>query len=140
MKSWHDRLNALLRANPGNDTVRVAMPDGRVLALTFCGRKADLLDPMVDVDRFEWVLVSGGGVSHAMGGTPEQVCGQLEGYSALAAEYENDLAELKAFCRDHAGSDDPEDFGLFSDWHKDVYGYRPHGWTCDALCREAQMV
>ena len=25
---------------------------------------------------------------------------------------------------------DPEDWSFYSDWHKDVFGYRPHGIVC----------
>lgn len=139
--NWHETLNGLLRAER-KDTVDITMHDGKVLTLTFCAGygDVDMSDPDLDIDQFEYVLVSGGGVSHYMGGEPSKICDQLDDYDVLKMQYDEDVAKLKAYCEANKARNDPDEFGFFSDWHKDVYGYRPHDWSCDRLNQEAKFI
>ena len=58
----------------------------------------------------------------------------IEAYERLDAElqrqyYEENVDKLWAFYREHLENNpdaDGYDWDYFSDWHKDVYGFRPH--------------
>lgn len=60
-----------------------------------------------------------------------KVCAELAKYDELIAENESDKDELFEFKQKVLAQETLDDFqemfSTYSDWHKDVYGYRPHG-------------
>ena len=113
--------------------------DGTVLSLTLCSdgpEKALTHGSGLTVMDFDWILVGGKGIAHTMGGKPGDVCRQLQQYAASATQYAKDVEDIKAYCAKHAN--DPEPFcesaayEFYSDWHKDLFGHRPIGWTVNA--------
>lgn len=52
-------------------------------------------------------------------------------HTELMAEARSEEARLQAYFDDHqANGWTDDDLSWYSDWHKDVYGYRPHGAVC----------
>lgn len=57
--------------------------------------------------------------------------------------YERNIEPFEAWAEEHIYSKcydeiTREDYGLFSDWHKDLFGYRPHYYLSDLKEREAR--
>lgn len=61
----------------------------------------------------------------------DKVIDELNHHEDFVREAEADKRELRAYFDEHqkTGWDD-ESWGFYSDWHKDCYGYRPHGYVC----------
>ena len=57
----------------------------------------------------------------------DQLLTQLNGYTALLAEADEDKKKLKDFFEKHIQNQRPDDdtLSFYSDWHKDVFGFRP---------------
>lgn len=150
MKKTENKLTALenridaeinRRFNAGmavDGTLTITMKtDGRELMLTPCFDKPGMAqDRPVDIPSADYVIVGGKGPAIYMSGNPDDVCRKLAAYDKVKAEWEDDLAKLRAYYEAHKGEPiDPEDnvFDLYSDWHKEVIGYRPNGWEFDRL-------
>ena len=60
----------------------------------------------------------------------------LNRHEELAKIQAENEKELRYFFEKHQqeGWDD-DSFQIYSDWHKDVYGYRPHGYVCGEYVR-----
>lgn len=76
-----------------------------------------------NVDEFlEWML----------GNRPEMIYNHVEEDARYRAENEPKIREF--FAKYIEGREwkeiDPETMQFYSDWHKDVFGYRPHGIVC----------
>lgn len=57
--------------------------------------------------------------------------------------YKRNIEPFKAWAEEHIYSKcydeiTREDYGLFSDWHKDLFGFRPHYYLSDLKEREAK--
>jgi len=67
-----------------------------------------------------------------MGGSNlDKVIDELNRHEEFVMEAEADKAELRAYFNEHQEKGwDRESFSFYSDWHKDLYGYRPHGYVC----------
>jgi len=76
-----------------------------------------------NVDEFlEWML----------GNRPEMIYNHIEEDAKYRA---NNEPKIRQFFAEHIeGKEwneiDPETLQFYSDWHKDVFGYRPHGIVC----------
>lgn len=62
--------------------------------------------------------------------TLEKIVRDLNNHEKLVKETEDDKAKLREYFEDHQqrGWDD-DSFGFYSDWHKDVFGFRPRGYV-----------
>lgn len=75
------------------------------------------------VEEFlEWML----------GNKPEMIYNHFEADLKYRADNEPKIREYFAkYIEGRTFSQiDPEDWDFYSDWHKDVFGYRPHGIVC----------
>lgn len=60
-----------------------------------------------------------------LGGNFEQACEQLANIEKLIEENKSEEDKLAEYYEKYHGTDE-FDFSWYSDWHKDVYGFRPH--------------
>ena len=99
--------------------------NGDVLRITPCGYGK------VNKDNVEYFLVEGG--TPWMGtDTLEKLAQELIDYSKIIKEHEEEQKEIREYFEEHikGGDYEPEEWGWYSDWHKDVFGYRPHAVVC----------
>ena len=88
-----------------------------------------------DFSEVEYYLVDGD-LPWMGGNTLEKVLEQINGHSKLVAEQKNEEAEIRAYFDEHQKNGwSDESWSWYSDWHKDVYGYRPHGRVCGEYVR-----
>ena len=76
-----------------------------------------------DVDEFlQWMLIE----------RPEMIYNHIEEEQRYRRENEPKIREFFAKRIEGKTWDniDPQDWEFYSDWHKDVFGYRPHGIVC----------
>lgn len=61
----------------------------------------------------------------------DKVIDELNRHEEFVRESDDDKAKLRTYFEDHQerGWDD-DSWGFYSDWHKDLYGFRPHGYVC----------
>ena len=132
-------LERRFRAANTDRIVLTMKADGRPLELALCSDAPvgpTFGDPNTTLDDFDWILVYGDGPAVTMGGKPADVVGQLARYEQIVSEHAEERNRLRAFYEAHKDEGIPccesEAYGAYSDWHKDVFGYRPHGWTYPA--------
>lgn len=113
--------------------VQITCPDGAEIVIDPCGYgDVTCLD---DVDCF---LVYGdipwmGGMG---GNRVEELVKEINDHAKYVEELESDRKELKAYFEGgEADGWTKHDWSYYSDWHKDLYGYRPHGHVCGQYVR-----
>ena len=119
-----ENVERLLRMNGWNKTV-IVCPDGTRATVSPCGYGD--IHKLSDCDYFlvYWDMPWGG--SDKL----EKVVDELNRHAELKAESDNEKAELRKFFDEHMENGwDDEDWSWYSDWHKDLYGYHPHGYVC----------
>ena len=121
-----NKIRAALTANNWRDTF-MTMPNGDIVTITPC----DYGNPLNEQNT-EYYLVFSHSTPNLGGDTLEIIANQLAGYEQQLQELAAEKVELRAFFdrRIAPGNPHPDDWGFYSDWHKDVYGYRPHGMVC----------
>lgn len=100
-------------------------PDGAIAEIHPCGYGE--IKSAADCDYFliDWDIPSWGGEP-----TLEKLVATLNRHAELAKESEDSKAQLRAFFDRHQRDGwEQEDFDCYSDWHKDVFGFRPHGYV-----------
>lgn len=106
--------------NEWKDT-EIICPDGTKAVVAPCGWDIKRIE---DCDFFliYWDMPWGGEDK------VEKLVETLNKHADLVAENEKDKAQLLQFFTDHQkiGWDDGS-WSFYSDWHKDIFGYRPHG-------------
>lgn len=119
-----ESITALLASDkPATLTMR----NGDELELTPCREFGELAYILVASPSLPW-----------LGGNASEVANQLNKYEALVAENENEKRRL-AKLRERLLNPGPHmteeqwenDFSFYSDWHKDIYGFRPHDVSRD---------
>ena len=118
-----DTVVHLLARNRWRET-KIVCPDGARATVTPCGWE---IHSVADCEYFliYWDLPWGGEQ------TIEKLVKTLNRHAELKAELDEDRAKIRAFFDEHMRDgwcDDDWDF--YSDWHKELYGYRPHGFVC----------
>ena len=127
-----ENLIAIFAANNWQE-VEITCPDGAEIVVNPCGY-GDVTG-LYDVDCF---LVYGdipwmGGMG---GDRISELVDQINGHAKLVDELNNDRAELRKYFEDgEADGWTKHDWSFYSDWHKDLYGYRPHGHVCGQYVR-----
>lgn len=120
-------------ANRLCDGIQITMKlDGNVLTLIPCWE--DPAREPADKSRMvlaeaDWVLVCGEGPAVMMGGKPQCVCRQLSEYAELSETFWNEREQLRAYYEDHKDEDYGDNYSWYSDWHKELFGFRPDGWS-----------
>ena len=130
-----DILNQF-RANNGEANVHVSFSDGTVqtLQLTACMPYGKEPDSITDQNSIEYVLSSGACWAAWLGGDGSQLENLLQRIPAARQEWQNQAVALKQFYEAHKNDwTGDESYDFYSDWHKDVFGYRPRGWNYDPL-------
>ena len=88
-----------------------------------------------NLSQIEWFLVQGS-PTHIGGPSLDVLVNDLLRYDRLLIDLENDKKELKAFFDKNLAEEknnpdfktyESEAFGIYSDWHKDLFGFRPRG-------------
>ena len=107
-----------LIAEAGFETITVTMKcNGDKVTITPCGYGAKSFDDI------EYYLLDSPTVNLCGRDTLAEVAEVLLGYADRIREDEEDIERLKAYIRDNGfGSD----WDSVSDWHKDLFGHRPH--------------
>lgn len=122
-------LNKLRAAFAESDWTDIffPMPNGDTLTITPCGYGHELNESNV-----EYYLVFSPRTPNMGGDTLDIIAEQIANYEQHLQEQAAEKVKLRAFFDRHIapGNYHPDDWGFYSDWHKDVYGYRPHGMVC----------
>lgn len=93
---------------------------------------------MESIMQAEYILVTGPQSAVVFGGEPKEVVDQLSRYDELHAGWLNDKAECEKYFHKLEGmiydpSVSQEEINdarsFYSDWHKEVFGWRPRGLT-----------
>lgn len=120
-----DMLEAILSMNNWNDT-EIICPDGTPVVVSPCyyGDKAPVRSDI------EYYLVHGD--MPWMGcDTLEKLADELNKHAEHVASLNAERAELREYFNTHEANGWSDDsWSWYSDWHKDLYGYRPHGHVC----------
>lgn len=115
--------NALVK-NGWKETC-VICPDGTPAHIVPCSY-VDKIEDESQCDYFllYWDMPWGGN------DTLEKIVRDLNNHEKLVKETEDDKEKLREYFEDHQqrGWDD-DSFGFYSDWHKDVFGFRPRGYV-----------
>lgn len=109
------------------------LDDGTTLSLTFMTPTGDTPATPEDV---EYVLVAGPCWTLWLGGTVAELADSLARADDLKREWAEDARRLRGMYDRAVRDGTPtrsDEFGLYSDFHKDVFGYRPRGWQYDPL-------
>lgn len=60
----------------------------------------------------------------------------LNRHAELAAEQEEDKVKIRRYFDKHQKDGwDEDSWSFYSDWHKDIFGFRPHGMVCGEYVR-----
>ncbi len=112
--------------------IEVRISESHTIRITPCSQSTESIRDLADVEWFltDDFLVDGGSCIY-------KLAADLLNYRGLEKAQIDEEEKLQRFYEDHIAAfyDTPqrewtdkqhEDFGFFSDWHKDVYGHRPH--------------
>lgn len=120
------RLRTALTASNWNE-IRFQMDNGDTLTISPCGYA-----PVLNEQNTEYYLISSDKTPNLGGETLEIIARQLANYEQHLQEQAAEKTKLRAYFDRYiaTGKYDDEIWSFYSDWHKDVYGYRPHGIVC----------
>ena len=122
-------VTRLLRMNNWRDT-RIVCPDGTRATISPCGYGT--IHSIADCEYFllYWDMPWGGESKI------DKLVDKLNRHAELKAEDEADKAKLRSYFKKHeANGWDDDSWSFYSDWHKDCYGFRPHGRVCGEYVR-----
>lgn len=82
---------------------------------------------ITELSDVEWFLVYGSPLTDLGGSSLERLAQDLIDYDQKLIELDGDKAKLLDFYNKHVNIPDPDDSArdTYSDWHKDVFGFRP---------------
>ena len=106
-------------------------PDGTKATVSPCSYVSEDKH-LKDIDYFliYWDLPWGGE------STIEKLVETLNKHAELKAEQEVERDRVRAYFDKHQAEGWTDDsWSFYSDWHKDVFGYRPHGMVCGEYVR-----
>lgn len=110
--------------------VSMEMSNGDIVTISPCS----YINNPTDLSQIEYYLVKGR-MPWMGGNSLEEVAKELVNYEENLKELELEKLELKDYFEKHI-KDKPQtddwysDYQYYSDWHKDVYGFRPRGIVC----------
>lgn len=114
---------------------KIVCPDGARAVVTPCGYGPNGYGDIHSVSDCEFFLIDWD-FSWSGEYNVEALVKTLNRHAELKAEHEDSKAKLRKFFDDHNASGwSDDDWDCYSDWHKDVYGYRPHGRVCGEYVR-----
>ena len=111
----------------------ITCPDGAEIVINPCGygdvKSLDDVDCFLVYADIPWM----GGMNGKRIG---ELVEQINGHAQAVADLESEREELrKYFEGGEADGWTQHDWSWYSDWHKDLYGYRPHGHVCGEYVR-----
>ena len=114
-----------LKANNYKET-SFTLADGSVAVITPCA----YADITTETD-IEFYLVDCEGLPYLSDDRLEKVTENFNNILELRNKQDESKIQLRKFFASHeANGWDSDSWGMYSDWHKDIYGYRPHGHVC----------
>ena len=113
---------ATICANNGFQQFSVTMTNGDKLIIIPCMGYADIKD----MNNIEYWLVEGP-LPYMGCDTVEKLVTQLNNYEKLVQNANVEKEKLKKFFDEHISGKNADDNtqSFYSDWHKDVFGFRP---------------
>lgn len=120
-----DMLEAIFAMNKWEET-EITCPDGTEIMVSPCYYG----EGIPTRDDIEYYLVYAD-LPWMGADTLEELAKEINGHADALAEMEASRKEIREFFESHernGWSDEAWDW--YSDWHKDLYGYRPHGHVC----------
>lgn len=119
-------------ARNGFKTTTFIADDGTPVEVTPCFY-GDTVD---SVEQCDYFLVEDGILPWLGGSSLEKVLNDLNRHADLVAESDAEKKDLRVYFDKHqANGWDDDSWSWYSDWHKDVFGYRPHGFVCGVYVR-----
>ena len=132
----YNKLNRLFKENKFGDIIIDMKSTGAMLTLHAC---RDYDSKITELDQAEYILVTGLEDAPTFSGTVNELCTSLANYDRLHQEWIEDTKKLgeyyEKYIRDgnrkyvqdktYAEPEWMEHWDWYSDWHKDLYGYRP---------------
>lgn len=127
-----ESLRALFPEVMNDVPVTIPGSDGSLFTIT-----AYSMFICTDIDDVEWFNIWHPTMHIVGDGTVNTVLDYLNNTEKYLTEDAGDKAKLYKYFLDHQESwqkpysewseEEQETFGFYSDWHKDVWGFRPHG-------------
>ena len=127
-----ESLRALFPEVMNDATITVPGSDGSLFTITACS-----MFICTDIDEVEWFDIWHPTMDTVGDGTVNTVLDYLNHTEKYLAEDSGEKAKLYKYFCDHKESwekpytewndKDHGTFCFYSDWHKDVWGFRPHG-------------
>ena len=118
-----EEVREALEDNGWGDTI-ITCPDGAKATVSPCGWQIQKVE---DCEYFliYWDIPWGGE------NKIETLVSVLNRHAELAKEQEDEKVKIRAYFDEHQkkGWDD-DSWSWYSDWHKDVFGFRPHARVC----------
>lgn len=101
--------------------IEVTCPDGAKMYITPCAYEENISN----VSQVEYFLVDGD-LPWLGCDTITQLVHQINNHAEMVIESEKEKKEVQEYYEKYSKLGWPDDsFGFYSDWHKDVYGFRP---------------
>lgn len=118
-------IDSLKKAPANNLETYITMENGDELLIIPEGY-GEIYD-YIQQDKFDMIdywLVEGGQLPYLGESKLDKLCDNLANYTNLVYDNEREKLDCKKYYDEH--HNDPDfDWGYYSDWHKDLFGYRP---------------
>lgn len=121
-----EKMFQALKENDFEETPFV-LADGSTAVVDPC-TYVDEIHELKDIDYF---LVYCEGLPYISGETLDKVAENFNNIFDLRNKADEEKIRLRKYFEEGEKNGwETSDWGFYSDWHKDVYGYRPHGNVC----------
>lgn len=103
--------------------IDVTCPDGANLLITPCSQGSG--NSISSISEVEYFLVDGD-LPWLGGSNLSTIVSQINDHAEMVADSDREKKELREYYDKYAKDNWPEDsWDFYSDWHKDLYGFRP---------------
>lgn len=110
------------------NTTEIKLADGSSVCITPCCSGPRSL--IRTIDDCEFFLVDSD-ITCLSDDNIDTIAENLTNITQLRAEDDKEKTRLHRYFEEHEENGwDSDSWGWYSDWHKDLYGYRPHGRVC----------
>lgn len=110
------------------DTTEIKLADGTHVYITPCG--SGPRSSIRTIDDCEFFLINSD-IADLSDDDLDVIAEKLTNINQLRDEDHEEKAKLRRYFDEHEKNGwDEASWGWYSDWHKDLYGYRPHGNVC----------
>lgn len=122
---------ACLAARDTDNEGILTLPDGTILHLTFMTPD---FSPAQKPEQVEYIWVGGPCWTLWIGGNIDELAKNVSDAARIKADWANRAKTLREIYEDAVREGRPtrtQEYGEYSDFHKEVFGYRPRGWEYD---------